>query len=426
MIAMLRLALASLWNRRVTALLTVLCMALSVALLIGVEKLRRDGRAAFANTISGTDLVVGAPTGDVQLLLQTVFRIGSASGNLSWEAYERWRDDPRIAWSVPISLGDSHRGFPVLGTSRGYFEHYRHGARQALRFASGRAFEAPLEAVIGAEVARRLAYQLGQEIHLAHGAGEIAGTEHAEHELRVVGILAPTGTPVDATVHVDLAAIEQIHEGWEQGHAPNALDRLLAGKHAHERESTHHDEPQAITAFLVGLSNRSQLFAVQRAINTDPTQPMQAVIPGMALQQLWDVFAVAENLLRIVSWLVIGTGIASMLIVLLSSMQARRREMAVLRAVGATPWHLAGLLLAEAAMITVAGMLVGLGLLFTGLALLRPLVAVRYGLDLPLSGLTPGDVALLALVLGAALAASLIPVLSALRQSLADGLSVRL
>lgn len=420
---MIRLALASLWNRRLTALLTVLCVAISVALLLGVEKLRHDGRSAFANTISGTDLVVGARGGEVQLLLYAVFRIGNATNNVGWRSYERWRDDPRVAWTVPMSLGDSHRGYRVLGTSQAYFERYRYGVRQPLAFTHGRPFDAPLDAVIGAEVAQALGYALGETIHLSHGAGDLNTIEHAEHAFTVVGILARTGTPVDATVHVSLDAIERIHEGWQDGRPPSPLDRLVA-RPAKPADGVR--TPEAITAFLVGVERKSALFALQRAINTAPGEALQAVIPGVALQQLWDVFAVAENLLRIVSWLVVGTGIASLLIVIVSAMQARRREMAVLRSVGATPWHLSGLLLAEAGLLALAGIGAGLALLYAGLIVLRPVVASQFGLDLPVRAPTPGDLRLLGVVLAAALAAGVIPAVMAVRQSLADGLSIRL
>ncbi|MEZ5651672.1 MAG: ABC transporter permease [Burkholderiaceae bacterium] len=423
---MLRLAIASLWNRRLSAALTVLCIAVSVALLLGVEKLRRDGKSAFANTISGTDLVVGARGGEVQLLLYAVFRIGDATANLRWSTFERWRADPRVAWAVPLSLGDSHRGYRVLGTDEEYFRRYRFGRRQALVFSAGRPFAAPLEAVLGADVARALGYRVGSSIHLAHGVGEVNTIEHAEHAFEVVGVLAPTGTPVDATVHVSLQAIERIHEGWQDGRPPSVLDRLRIGGAPAGPRGEVAELPSSITAFLIGTERKSQLFALQRAINTDSSEALQAVIPGVALQRLWDVFAVAETLLRLVSWLVVGTAVASLLIVIISAMQARRREMAVLRAVGATPWHLSGLLLSEAVALTGAGIVLGVGFLTVATLGLRPIVAARYGIELPIAMPTGSDLGLLAIVLAAALLAGAIPAWMAVRQSLADGLSVRL
>ena len=109
-----RLAVQSLRNRALTASLTVLAIAVSVMLLIGVEKVRTGARASFADTISGTDLVVGARSGSIQLLLYSVFRIGNATNNVTWKSYEDIAKQPYVAWMVPLSLGDSHRGFRVL------------------------------------------------------------------------------------------------------------------------------------------------------------------------------------------------------------------------------------------------------------------------------------------------------------------------
>ena len=121
----LTLAGKSLWNRRLTSALVVCSIALSVALLLGVERLRTQARASFANTVSGVDLIVGARGGSINLLLYSVFRIGDPTNNVSWASYRAWAAHPQIAWTVPLSLGDSHRGFRVLGTTRDYFQLYR-------------------------------------------------------------------------------------------------------------------------------------------------------------------------------------------------------------------------------------------------------------------------------------------------------------
>ena len=137
---LLRLGLASAWNRRYTLMLTLLSVALAVTLLLGVERLRHATKAAFAQSISGTDLVIGARSSPVQLVLYAVFRLGEATNNLRWSSYESISQLPMVAWSIPLSLGDSHRGFPVLGTTAAYFTHYRHGAAKSLSLIEGRPF----------------------------------------------------------------------------------------------------------------------------------------------------------------------------------------------------------------------------------------------------------------------------------------------
>ena len=144
---LLRLALASLANRRATALLTVLVIALSVGLLLAVERVRTETRSSFASTISGTDLIVGARSGAVNLLLYSVFRIGNATNNIRWDSYQQIAALPRVKWAIPLSLGDSHRGYRVLGTTPDYFTHYRYGQGRALQLTAGRPFADLFEVV---------------------------------------------------------------------------------------------------------------------------------------------------------------------------------------------------------------------------------------------------------------------------------------
>ncbi|MEZ5829509.1 MAG: ABC transporter permease, partial [Hyphomicrobiales bacterium] len=199
---LLRLTFLSLRNRWLTALLTVIAIAVSVALLLGVDKIRTGARASFADTISGTDLIVGARTGGVQLLLYSVFRIGNATNNITWQSYQDIARRGEVAWSVPLTLGDSYHGFRVLGTNADYFKHYKYRGRRSLAFASGGQFDDLFDAVLGADVAAKLGHKVGDKIVVSHGLGVISQGEHADKPFRVSGILAKTGTPVDRTVHV--------------------------------------------------------------------------------------------------------------------------------------------------------------------------------------------------------------------------------
>ena len=213
----LRLTVQSLTNRWPTALLTVLAISLSVTLFLGVEKVRGGAKASFANTISGTDLIVGARAGGIQLLLYAVFRIGNATNNITMASLEDIANRPEVAWIVPMSLGDSHRGFRVLGTTVDYFTHYRYRQRQSLAFQEGGAFEDIFDAVVGADVAAALGYRLGNPLVIQHGIGELSSQDHSDKPFRIVGVLEKTGTPVDRSVHVSLEAIEAIHFDWEGG-----------------------------------------------------------------------------------------------------------------------------------------------------------------------------------------------------------------
>ncbi|AZZ44038.1 peptide ABC transporter permease [Pseudomonadaceae bacterium SI-3] len=419
---LLRLALASLNNRRFTALLTVFAIALSVCLLLAVERVRTEARASFASTISGTDLIVGARSGSVNLLLYSVFRIGNATNNIRWESFEHFAEHPRVSWAIPISLGDSHRGYRVMGTSSAYFDHYRYGRKQPLQLAQGRPFaEDPFEVVLGAEVAEALKYTLDDQLVLAHGVATVSLVKHDDKPFRVVGILKRTGTPVDRTLHINLAGMEALHIDWQNGMPARGAARIDA-----EQARQLDLQPKQITAFMLGLNSKIATFTLQREINGYRGEPLLAILPGVALQELWSLMGTAEQALFVVSLFVVLTGLIGMLTAILTSLNERRREMAILRSVGARPWHIAGLLVVEAFSLALAGALFGLLLLYVAIAVAQGPLQSHYGLYLPLALPSAYEWSLLAGILLAGLLMGCVPAWRAYRQSLADGLSIRL
>jgi putative ABC transport system permease protein len=417
--AILSLAFKSLLNRRFTASLTLLSIALSVSLLLGVERLRVESRNSFANTISGTDLVVGARSGAINLLLYSVFRIGDATNNISWKSYKNFAEHTLVKWTIPISLGDSHKGYRVLGTNRDYFRYYRFANKRSLAFSQGQPFEKVYQAVLGYETARKLGYRIGEKIIIAHGAGKTSFTLHDDKPFEVVGILKPTGTPVDRTVHVPLEGIEAIHKDWIGGRQVPGLK--ISAEEALEKNLT----PRAITAFMVGLKSKIATFRVQREINDYRKEPLLAILPGVALQQLWDLMSIAENALLVVTALVVAVGLIGMLTVMLAGLNERRREMAILRSVGARPGHILLLVTGESLLLNLLGIVFGLLLLYTGLVITQPYIESRYGLYLPIVYPSLRELFILALIGTSSLIIGLIPGYRAYRYSLADGMSIR-
>lgn len=415
----LRLAMQSLLNRWGTALLSVLAIAFSVLLLLGVEKVRTGARQSFADTISGTDLIAGSRTGALQLLLYSVFRIGNATNNITWESYQDIAASPDVAWSVPLSLGDSHRGFRVLGTTPEYFTRYRYRGGQPLRFAHGKVFDDIFDAVAGADVAAALGYKAGDRIVIAHGLGAVSFVEHDDKPFTVVGILEKTGTPVDRTVHVSLAAIDAIHIDWQTG-AQDA-DNPVSADDVRKMDL----KPKAITAALFGLKSKIATFKMQRAINEYRPEPLTAIIPGAALQDLWALVGVAEKALSAVSAMVVATALLGMVTMILTALNERRREMAILRACGARPATVMGLLAFEGGLITFAGVALGTAFLYLALVALQPYIDRTYGLHLSDTALTAKDWLTLGAIVLAGFLAGLLPALRAYRMSLADGMTVR-
>ncbi len=419
MSAVIKLAWKSLMNRKATAVLTIMTVAISVILLLGVERIRTQAKDSFANTISGTDLIVGGRSGQVNLLLYSVFRIGNATNNIDWKSYQEFSQHRAVDWAIPISLGDSHKGFRVMGTNHSYFEHYKYGSKQPLTFSKGKEFNGLFETVLGSDVAKQLGYQIGSEIIIAHGISDVGFSRHDKLPFKVVGILAPTGTPVDKTVHVSLEAIEAIHVGWESG---ARLCPTPDAKVLQERDF----QPKQITAMLVGLKSRIQTFALQRQINNYPKEPLSAIMPGVALHELWGMMSVAEQALMAVSGFVVIAGLLGMLSSLLTSLQERRREMAILRAMGARPRHVFSLLISEASLLTAAGIVTGVLGLYAILALLQPLIQQHYGINLTLSTLSAYEWMLLSFVQCAGIVIGFIPAFRAYRQSLSDGMTIRI
>ena len=423
MLHLFSIAVKSAWNRRLTLGVTLIAIALSVTLLVGIERIRNDAREGFAQSVSGTDLVIGARTSPVQLMLYSVFRIGEATNNIRWESFRNIAEHPSVAWAIPLSLGDSHRGFPVLGTSPAYFEHFRYGASNPLSFSEGKRFDGGIDgvfdAVLGAEVAQRLGYRLGDKIVLNHGVGSHS-PEHADKPFTVVGLLARTGTPVDRTVHVNLEAIEAIHLDWQGG-------AQLPGFSIPPEFVRKFDlAPKQITAALVGLNNRAAVFKMQRFVNDYEQEPLLAVLPGVALDQLWQVIGVMENTLLAVSAMVVLVGLSGLVAVILAGLNERRRELAILRSVGAKPRDIFLMLIVESAGMTVAGVLVGIALLDVVTLFLGPWLQAQFGLAVHPVLIADNELPLLGMVVGVGLLASLVPGYRAYRLSLADGLTPRL
>ncbi|MEM9146079.1 MAG: ABC transporter permease [Pseudomonadota bacterium] len=412
----LRLTLRSLANRWMTVALTVFATALSVALFLGVEKLRNGARTSFADTVSGVDLIVGARSGSVQLLLYSIFRIGNATNNITWETYQDLGGMAAVDWIVPLSLGDSHRGFRVLGTTPAYFERYKYRSGRALALREGKVFEDVFDAVLGSDVAAQLGYRLGDKIVVAHGIASFS--LHDDKPFQVSGILEKTGTPVDRTVHVSLAGIEAIHVDWQGG--ARIPGQSVSAEAVRSMDLT----PKAITAAMIGVRSKLAIFRLQREINQYTEEPLLAVLPGVALQELWSLVAVAETALTGVSAMVVATALLGMAAMILAGLGERRREMAILRSVGARPRTVVSMLLLEAALISLAGAAVGLVCLYGGLVIVQPWLDAAYGLYVPITPPTARELLTMVAIVAAGTGIGLVPAIRAYRMSLADGMTV--
>ena len=462
---MLTLLRGSLANRGFSLVLIVVTLACAVALYVGVQNVQRLTRASFENSISGVDLVVAARGSDVQILLNTVFGLGSSGNLVSDETVDHIADMPEVAWVVPLALGDSHRGFRVLGTSPEFFERVLLAPSSKALFAAGGSFEQVLEAVVGADIADALGYQLGDKIVLQHGMGDY-GAAHDDLPFRVHGVLARTGTPFDRTVLVSVEAIEAIHRGWRNGQqlvelSPEQVEKPEdAHEDAHHHEDEHHGEGHhgeehhhedehhgeehhgeehhgeehhdhahaggldALDGIFVGLTERRNVVRVQRKIADYEVEPLTAVIPGVTLAQIWQIIGIADRGFRAVSVLVIALVLLAMTAMTVLSTDSRRREMAILRALGASPSMLVGLILAEALFLAICASVLGLGLAIGVSAIAQQWLTQTFGVVA--TGILPGweETAIVAYIVPAALVAGLVPALRLYRRTVQDGIMV--
>ena len=407
------LTLKSIINRKTAFFLSIISIAISVVLLLGIDRATKSTKEHFLNTINHTDLIVAAPNGSLDILLNLIFHMGDPLKEVDYSSYEAISKMDAVAWAVPLSVGDSFKSYDAISTNNDYFKNYRYGNSQALEFEEGGEFSAFYDVVVGSEVAKKLGLKLHQIIHLSHSSGSSAHL-HANRDFTICGILKPTGTPNDTSVFFQLKTDEAIHLEWQSGHF---VDMHISSKELSMMGIT----PKHISGILVGLKNRSEILSVSD--NIEHLQNLTAVIPAKALSKLYKLMKNMQELLTVVSTMVFAAAIFGMIATMLATLNDRRREIAILRSLGATVKMIFFLFAMEAFGIIISGILLGnllLALLiFLSNTFMNPAFKVGYGLDMY-------ELFLLGMMIISALVVSFIPALQSYKNSLQDGLTVRL
>ena len=407
------LAWSSLASRHKSVILTFLSLLISISVLLSVEHIRQQAKESFNRTISDVDMIVGAPSGQLNLLLYSVFRMGSPTSNINYKSFETLKGSSLVKWAIPISLGDSHRSFRVMGTNNSYFEHFKYGTKQPLTFSRGQPFNALFEAVIGSDVAKKLSYKIGDSVVIAHGIGNTSFTHHDNTPFIIKGILSPTGTPVDKTIHVSLNAIEAIHlSPVKQAKLLNNVDSV-------------NTTPESITAVMLGLKSKFSTFKLQRDINNYKADRLMAVLPGVAMSELWQMMATVENLLRVIGILVLVSSLFGLSTMLLASMAQRKNEIAVLRVLGAGPSVIFSLVLVEALILVILASAAATALLSLTIWLLGNWLGATYGLFLNANMFNVETLKVIAVITVAATITSAIPAYEAYKNALHSSLGAK-
>ena len=337
----LTLAWRYLWARPLATVLNLLLLSLGLAAITLLLLVRVQIDRAFERDLAGIDAVVGAKGSPLQLILSGVFHLDVPTGNIPLAEAQALAQDARVAQLIPLSLGDSYRGFRIVGTTRDYPAHY--GAE----LAQGAWWQTPMEAVLGAQVARSTGLAVGGQFAGAHGLGA-GGEEHGDEPYRVSGVLAPCGCVLDRLVLTSSESVWRVHEGEPEDEA--------------ERRALEAD--REITLALVRY--RSPLAAVTFPRYVNSATSMQAAAPALEITRLLRMVGVGTDVLRGFAAVLLLTAGLSVFIALWSAVRERRADLALLRMLGAPPRRVAGLLLAEAlwlaALATVLGLAAGHGL----------------------------------------------------------------
>lgn len=417
---LLQLALKSLKNRKASALLTMISIALSVTLLLSVEKTKRAAEEGFTQSVSQVDLLVGARTGPLNLILYSVFNMGNATNNISWESYQEIKNYPEVDWTIPYSLGDGHRGFRVVATDENFYKHYRYRGQESIQFKEGQPAVDIWDVVIGSQVYEKLKYKIGDSAVIAHGVtrGE-AIQQHDDKPFRIVGILKPTGTAIDQSLYITLYGMEAIHLDWKNGAQPSKENAIPQNQLSKEKIQI-----GPITSFFLRTKSRIQTLKLQRQINNFESEPLLAIIPGATLADLWRGLSQIDIVLKIISFMVLIIGLAAMVSSILASLNERRREMSILRSIGAGPLRMTILLVFESSLISFCAIIIGTAVHLLTFHLLSGWIESEFGFYIRDSLITKQEFIYLALVWIAGTLIGFIPAIQASRRALKDGLTI--
>ena len=397
----LRWAWQFLWSRPLAAALNLLLLSLGLASITLVLLVNHQIQQAFARDLAGIDVVVGAKGSPLQLILSGVFQIDTPTGNVPLADVQTLQANPQVAKLIPISMGDSFKGYRIIGTTPDYLSHY------AGVMASGAMWQAPMQAVLGAKVARDTGLRVGDSFVGSHGLGG-GGHAHGQTPYAVTGVLAPSGSVMDRLI---LTATESVWRVHEKDTALDAADQKILEE---EREVT-----------LALIQYRSPLAAVTfpRFINTSTN--MQAASPALEVSRLLGLIGIGADVLRAFAGVLLLTAGVSVFIALWSAVRERRADLALLRMLGAAPRQLAALLWCEALWLALLATLLGLALGQGVAALLAVALDVDKSISLAALNWPVALLSVPALALGVAVASALLPTWEAYRVSVLELLQSR-
>ncbi|HEX5639513.1 MAG TPA: FtsX-like permease family protein [Burkholderiaceae bacterium] len=394
----LRIVLAQLARRPLQTMLAIVLLALGIATLTFVILVQGQLSRQLARDARGVDLVVGAKGSPLQLILSALYHVDVPTGNVPLAALDQLRRNRLVAQVIPVSLGDNYQGFRIVGTEPALIEHY--GAR----FAAGASWSGPMQAVIGADVARVTRLAVGGALDGTHGLAQ-GGAVHAEARYEVVGVLAPSGTVLDRLILTDKASVWRVHEGDP---ADDTERRML-------------EDEREVTALLVRYASPMAVAIVPRQVNAESR--LMAASPANELARLFAVMGVGIDTMRVFGGVLVASSLLALFVTLYNALEERRYDIAIMRLLGASRARVGMLLLIEAWLLAAAALLAGLALGLAAVAVVGGWLEQSRAFSVSPSALTSdllwvGIVAIVAVTL-----AAVIPAWRASRMDIADTLA---
>ena len=415
---MLSLLLKSMRSRIIpTSLVTISLMA-SMVLLLSIERIQQGAEEGFNQSISGVDAIIGPRSSSIELVLYTVFHLGRPTNNITTKTVNDVKLRGDISWLVPIALGDSHKGFRVVATEPNYFEHIKYANGQPLVFSKGVAFAELSEAVLGSDVAEKLSYRVGSKIQITHGSVESIGSKHDDFSFVVTGILNKTGTPIDQAIFLDLKGYELLHLGWKSGKKIFNLDDINLSSLPEDALI-----PKTVTAAFIGLKSKLTLFNFSKNIREYPKEAISAVIPGIALSELWSIVGLVDKGFQLLSWIIIAISLIAMVTLIIASLDNRKQEMTIYRANGASPKFLAMMVLCESLVIGLTAIVGAIVLVTIVTYFATAQLNLALGISPSFKWISMGEITVFSFILLAGALSSLIPAVMVFRKNLHQTLS---
>jgi putative ABC transport system permease protein len=400
-----------------TSLVTISLMA-SMVLLLSIERIQQGAEEGFNQSISGVDAIIGPRSSSIELVLYTVFHLGRPTNNITTKTVNDVKLRGDISWLVPIALGDSHKGFRVVATEPNYFEHIKYANGQPLVFSKGVAFAELSEAVLGSDVAEKLSYRVGSKIQITHGSVESVGSKHDDFSFVVTGILNKTGTPIDQAIFLDLKGYELLHLGWKSGKKIFNLDDINLSSLPEDALI-----PKTVTAAFIGLKSKLTLFNFSKNIREYPKEAISAVIPGIALSELWSIVGLVDKGFQLLSWIIIAISLIAMVTLIIASLDNRKQEMTIYRANGASPKFLAMMVLCESLVIGLTAIVGAIILVTIVTYFATAQLNLALGISPSFKWISMGEITVFSFILLAGALSSLIPAVMVFRKNLHQTLS---